>query len=61
MEYGNDSDNSFEKLIDSSSSEEVKQAYEIGDDDSFFILYTGVQQENLRELFIPINQPILAC
>tara|TARA_B100000700_G_scaffold222770_1_gene245591 strand:+ start:1836 stop:3398 length:1563 start_codon:yes stop_codon:yes gene_type:complete len=41
MEYGNDSDNSFEKLIDSSSSEEVKQAYEIGDDDSFFILYTG--------------------
>tara|TARA_B100000029_G_scaffold182543_1_gene180168 strand:+ start:1738 stop:3300 length:1563 start_codon:yes stop_codon:yes gene_type:complete len=41
MEYGNDSDNSFEKLIASSSSEEVKQAYEIGDDDSFFILYTG--------------------
>jgi len=41
MEYGNDSDNSFEKLIESSSSEEVKQAYEIGDDDSFFILYTG--------------------
>ena len=41
MEYGNDSDNSFEELIDSSSSEEVKQAYEIGDDDSFFILYTG--------------------
>ena len=41
MEYGEGGDNSFEKLLESSSSEEVKQALHIGDDDPFFILYTG--------------------
>ena len=41
MEYGEGSDNSFEKLIDSSSCEDVEQAQTVGDEDPFFILYTG--------------------
>ena len=41
MEYGEGSDNSFEKLIASSSCEDVEQAQTVGDEDPFFILYTG--------------------
>ena len=61
MEYGEGSDNSFEKLIDSSSCEDVEQAQTVGDEDPFFILYTGEQQESLKELYILINLHISVC
>jgi len=41
IEYGAGGDNTFEKLIESSSNEEVMQAQTVGDEDPFFILYTG--------------------
>ena len=41
IEYGAGGNNTFEKLIEASSSEEVKQAQTVGDEDPFFILYTG--------------------
>jgi len=41
LEYGDDSSNSFEELINSSSNSEPQWAQEVGDDDPFFILYTG--------------------
>ena len=41
IEYGVGGNNTFEKLIEASSSEEVKQAQTVGDEDPFFILYTG--------------------
>jgi len=41
LEYGEGSNNSFEELINSSSNSEPQWAQEVGDDDPFFILYTG--------------------
>ena len=41
LEYGRGGDNTFEHLIEASSTEEVKQVQNVGDEDPFFILYTG--------------------
>jgi acyl-CoA synthetase (AMP-forming)/AMP-acid ligase II len=41
LEYGEDGDGSYERLVEAASTEEPKQSATVGDDDPMLILYTG--------------------
>ena len=58
---GVEGDNTFEHLIEASSTEEVKQVQNVGDEAPFLFFILVELQESLKELYIHTNLLISEC